>query len=384
MNRQGVPRRVALVAFATLLMLSWSLPAGAGVARTRETSELQHALDALVAQPEGPPGIIVVIDRGHGHRVFTAGVAKRGTGRRLRETQHMRVASVAKAFTGGVAVALVRRGTLSLDDTVTRWLPNLPRQWANVTLTQLMQHTSGIPDFSDEQGFREALVASLLHPPGHAALLSFIKDPALHFAAGSQYRYSNSDNVIIGLMAESATGKPFASLLTSLVNRKLDLDETSLPEGARLVHPRIHGYDLRDPDRADVTELFAAGWTFSSGGVVSTPSDADEFVRGYVSGRLTDRATHDRQFQFVPGSSEPPGPGINSAGLSVFRYDTRCGTVYGHTGNTAGYTQFIAASADGRRSVTVSINGQITPKTDAFRFADLRAIDEHAVCAALR
>lgn len=185
-------------------------------------------------------------------------------------------------------------------------------------------------------------------------------------------------------MAESATGRPFASLLTSLVNRKLDLDETSLPEGARLVHPRIHDYDLRDPDRADVTELFAAGWTFSSGGVVSTPSDADVFVRGYVSGRLTDRATHDRQFQFVPGSSEPPGPGINSAGLSVFRYDTRCGTVYGHTGNTAGYTQFIAASADGRRSVTVSINGQITPKTDAFRFADLRAIDEHAVCAALR
>ena len=384
MNRRDALLRFAVVAFAVVLPLSSSAPVSAAEARSERTSDLQHALDALVAQPDGPPGIIVVIDRGHGHQVFTAGVAKRGTGRRLRETQHMRVASVAKAFTGGVAVALVRRGTLSLDDTVRRWLPNLPRQWANVTLTQLMQHTSGIPDFSDEQGFREALVASLLHPPGHAALLSFITDPTLHFAPGSEYRYSNSDNVIVGLMAESATGKPFASLLSTYVNRKLDLDETSLPEGARLVHPRIHGYDLKDPDLADVTELFAAGWTFTSGGVVSTPSDADEFVRGYVSGRLTDRTTHARQFAFIPGSSEPPGPGINSAGLSVFRYETRCGTVYGHTGNTAGYTQFIAASADGRRSATVSINGQITPKSNPTRFVDLRAIDELAVCAALR
>lgn len=166
MNRRDAFLRFAVVAFAVLLPLSSSAPVSAAEARSEGTSDLQHALDALVAQPDGPPGIIVVIDRGHGHQVFTAGVAKRGTGRRLRETQHMRVASVAKAFTGGVAVALVRRGRLSLDDTVRRWLPNLPRQWANVTLTQLMQHTSGIPDFSDEQGFREALVASLLHPLG--------------------------------------------------------------------------------------------------------------------------------------------------------------------------------------------------------------------------
>jgi D-alanyl-D-alanine carboxypeptidase len=75
---------------------------------------------------------------------------------------------------------------------------------------------------------------------------------------------------------------------------------------------------------------------------------------------------------------------VNSAGLALFRYETTCGTVYGHTGNTAGYTQFIAATADGRRSVVVSINGQITPERDEERFAELRRIYELAVCAALR
>ena len=108
------------------------------------------------------------------------------------------------------------------------------------------------------------------------------------------------------------------------------------------------------------------------------------FALSPVSGRLTDRATRAAQFQFVPGESEPPGPGTNSAGLSVFRYDTRCGTVYGHTGNTAGYTQFIAASRDGRRSVTVSINSQIVPTTNPDRFEELAAIYELGVCAALR
>ena len=89
------------------------------------------------------------------------------------------------------------------------------------------------------------------------------------------------------------------------------------------------------------------------------------------------------QFTFVPGRSEPTGPGTNSAGLALFRYQTGCGTVYGHTGNTAGYTQFVAASRDGRDSVVVSVNAQITPHADPQTFQALRRIYTLAVCAAL-
>jgi D-alanyl-D-alanine carboxypeptidase len=64
-------------------------------------------------------------------------------------------------------------------------------------------------------------------------------------------------------------------------------------------------------------------------------------------------------------------------------YQTKCGTVYGHTGNIFGYTQFIAASKSGSRSVVVSINAQITPKDHPARFRELRRIDTLAVCAAL-
>lgn len=147
------------------------------------------------------------------------------------------------------------------------------------------------------------------------------------------------------------------------------------------VESLLRGWD--DPP-SDVSELFAAGWAWASGGIVSTPADATRFVRGYVSGALINRKTRAAQFQFVQGGSEPPGPGVNSAGLGLFRYQTSCGTVYGHTGNTPGYTQFISATADGERSAVVSINGQITPERNKERFAELRDLYTLAVCAALQ
>ncbi len=99
----------------------------------------------------------------------------------------------------------------------------------------------------------------------------------------------------------------------------------------------------------------------ASGGIVSTPADLNSFIRGYVGGRLFGSKTSSQQRQVVEGgSSEPPGPGINAAGLAILRYETRCGTVWGHTGNTPGYAQFMAASPNGNRSVTVSVNTQLT------------------------
>jgi hypothetical protein len=102
-------------------------------------------------------------------------------------------------------------------------------------------------------------------------------------------------------------------------------------------------------------------------------------------GRLFSSKTRSKQRKVIEGgSSEPPGPGKNAAGLALFRYRTRCGTVWGDTGNTQGYTQFAAASPDGRRSVTVSVNAQHTPTAGRQAvFEALRRAKGLAVCAAL-
>jgi len=174
-------------------------------------------------------------------------------------------------------------------------------------------------------------------------------------------------------------------VLATRVYGPLAVASTSLPAGPDIEPPFLHGYDVDPPVTQDVSELFAAGWTWASGGIVSTPADATRFVRGYVGGALFDAETRAAQFRFVEGgASEPPGPGRNAGGLALFRYETRCGTVYGHTGNTAGYTHFIAASEDGQRSVTVSVGVQTTPKVNEALFPPLREIFELGVCAAVQ
>jgi len=358
---------------------------GAGAATGCRTAScrLTDAVNELAATGGGPPGVIVVVQHGAASQTFSAGVADLDTGAPPEATDAMRLASVAKAFSGAAALALVSQGRLSLDDTVGKWLPTLPSTWSGITLRQLLDHTSRIPDFSRQKAFAQALTANLQQPPPPVDLLSSVEGLPLLTVGGDGYSYSNSDNIIVGLMVQAATGQPYEAVLQSDVFGPLGLTQTSLPSDSALPAPFIHGYDIEPPGAEDVSTLFAAGWTWASGGVVSTPLEASTFVRGYVGGRLFGKATQTAQRQFIAGSSEPPGPGSNAVGLGLFRYTTSCGTVYGHTGNTPGYTQFIASTADGSRSVTVSVNAQITPTVNSELFGQLRNIDLLGVCDAL-
>jgi len=347
---------------------------------------LSQAVHRLVDTPNGPPGIVVVVERGSESTTITAGVADLATKLTITSSHEMRLASVSKAYNGAAALSLVSSGRLSLNDTIGKWLPSLPLAWSEITLRQLLNHTSRIPDFSKQKSFADALQANLENPPPPADLLTYVENVPLLPSHGSNYSYSysNSDNIIVGLMVAAAAGTPYEDVLMSKVLVPLGLDHTTLPSDSTIPPPFMHGYDLApDSPPEDVSSLFAAGWTWAAGAVVATPADTSRFIRAYVSGRLFNKSTRQAQFQFVPGNSEPPGPGINEAGLALFRYSTPCGTVYGHTGNTAGYTQFAAANRDGSRSVTVSASAQITPTTNSRLFDQLRKIDELAVCAAL-
>jgi D-alanyl-D-alanine carboxypeptidase len=347
---------------------------------------LDRALKDLVAMEGGPPGVIAVVQRGQSREVHSFGVRNLKNNLPLRAKDHMRIASVAKAFSGAVALSLVSKGVLSLNDTIGDLLPGLPKAWHAVTLRQLLNHTSGIRDFTESDELVAAVLDSPKKAPAPRKLLSYA-GKMLRFDPGSRYHYSNSDNIVVGLMIEAATDRSYESQLERQVLGPLGLTQTTLPRGPNLRKPFIHGYS-NDPSQdplEDVSEDFAAGWAWASGGIVSTPADLNDFIRGYVGGKLFDRRTQAKQRRVVEGgSSDPPGPGKNSAGLALFRYETRCGTVWGHTGNTFGYTQFAAASADGRRSVTVSINAQHTPTSGSPAvFRALRRAEELAVCAAL-
>ncbi|MGW2724714.1 serine hydrolase domain-containing protein [Streptomyces sp. NPDC001492] len=371
---------VAAVCLAALCQT----PASTAAAPAARGSDLQGQLEQLVRAPGGPPGVIAVLRKDGHTQVVRAGVADLATGRRPSQYDHMRIASTAKAFSGAVALSLVDRHTLRLNETLGERLPQLPKAWHRVTLRQLLNHTSGLPDFSAAPEFRSILAADPHHHFDSRHLLDFVADQPLNFRPGSQYRYSNSDNIAVALMAEAATGKSYELLLRLLVYRPLGLHDTTLPQGYLIPEPYLHGYDVAGPPPPeDVSELIGASGSWASGGIISTPADLTRFIRGYAGGALYGKSVVSEQRRWIAGASEPAGPGRNMAGLAIFRYATRCGVVLGHTGNFPGYTQLIAATPDGRRSLTFSVTTQINKSQTPALLSRLRAVQENFVCALL-
>jgi len=347
---------------------------------------LRAALDRLVRMPGGPPGVAVSLRDGSDWRFLTAGVGNLETGARWRPNDHMRIASVAKAFSGATALSLVAAGRLSLSDRIVDLLPWLPPTWNQVTVAQALQHTSGLPDYSEALGFGEVFAENLHAYIKPRKIVEFVTSDPLEFEPGSRYHYSNTDNIVIGLIAARVGDSTYSQVLRQRVLGPLRMPSTSLPVGFRLPAPHVEGYQLAPPAQpANVTSLLSMSGAWASGGIQSTVADLNRFIRGYVGRSLFGAAVQRQQLRFVRGHSEPPGPGVNSAGLGIFRYRTACGTFYGHTGNLPGFTQFAAASLDGRRSVTVSVNARVVPTEDSAAvrtaFKALRHIGALAICA---
>ncbi len=345
------------------------------------TGQLQRSLRRLVTMPDGPPGVIVVVRRG-GHRaVYQAGTASLARRRPLAVSDHARLGGVSAAYGGAVALSLVSQGKLALADTIGKLLPRLPRRWHPVTLAELLAHRSGLPSFTASAALARRLQRPLAHPLMPARLLHYVRGEPLRFRPGSRYSSSETDDLVVTLMARAAGGRSYPALLHELVLRPARLHQTSIPAAFRLPRPFLAGYAPGHPP-ADVTAARTPATVWAGGSLVSTAANTDAFVRAELAGRFFSRRVQAAQLRFRPGRPQLPGPGENAAGLGIFRFATRCGTVYGAAGSVPGYAQFGAASRDGADSVTVTATGAADPRHPQVRAA-LRQTELLAVCAAL-
>src|SRR6202012_6082503 len=249
-----------------------------------------------------------------------------------------------------------------------------------VTLRQMLHHTSGLPDYTKSAGF---IKQGETDPTGFvspAKIISWVEKEPLVFKPDSKYKSSNTDNIVVVLMVESVTQQTYANELQQIVFGPTKLTQTSLPTTMGLPSPYIHGYPpATEPEGPQgLPNFLSPSGAWASGGIVSTPQNLNAFIRADLGLKFSHRSEQEQQMDWwVGGESSPPGPGKNSAGLALFRYQTKCGTVYGHTGNFPGYTQFAAATADGSRAITMSLN--IAAPTGKL-LAQLRRVQTTAVC----
>jgi D-alanyl-D-alanine carboxypeptidase len=361
---------------------------------TPSRAELQRAMDELTAA--GMPGIAVRIDGPAGVEFLASGVADIAQQTRPQQSFHYRIASVSKAFNGAAVLSLARDGALRLDQTVGDLLPDLLPQAAEVTVRQLLNHTSGVFSYSDDAQFRAAFGDDTLRKFTELELVSYILPHALLFPPGTAYHYSNSDNLLLGLIAEAVSDDmSYAQVLEARLFVPLGLRGTSYPSEPKLPPPFVHGYledalrfpppfargSIRDDATLrDVSEIADPSPFGPAGAVISTLDDLAHFFSAVLRGDVYGRDLLLEAMKTVPGDSDYPGPGINHAGLAIFRYQLPCGDVWGHTGNMGGYRLYAAASPDGSRTVVAWANENPSPL--GFQEMTL-AVQEKATCRAL-
>ncbi|MBK8459856.1 MAG: beta-lactamase family protein [Micropruina sp.] len=154
-------------------------------------------------------------------------------GRAIARGDHTRIGSITKTFTVTLLLQLVEEGRVTLEDTLASYLPGLPNG-DTATLRHLASMTSGITSYTAVDAFTDAYFANPAHVWTVPEIVELIRTTTPQFPAGSKVQYSNSNTVLLGLIIEKVTGKPFATVLQERILDPLGLKNTSFPATASL------------------------------------------------------------------------------------------------------------------------------------------------------
>ncbi|MFF2787826.1 serine hydrolase domain-containing protein [Streptomyces sp. NPDC058049] len=320
---------------------------------------VQRLLRQAVIQG-GLPGILAEVRDGDRRWFGTAGVADTRTGRKRSPQDRFRIGSITKTFVATVVLQLAAEGRLSLDDTAEQWLPGVVHghhhDGAGVDIRMLLNHTSGIFNYTDDQ---QALNRYEAHPPESLVQIAMSHPPA--FTPGSGWAYSNTNYVLAGMIVERATGRALAEEITERISRPFGLAGTYLPHGSdptiRGPHSRhytkLFRTDLGAPVH-DATELDPSMF-WAAGGMISTAGDLNRFFGALLGGRILPPDRQRDMFTTVPTrdwiSNAAYGLGVSSVGLP-------CGeTLWGMGGALFGSWSYAYGARDGHQMVTANVNG---------------------------
>jgi D-alanyl-D-alanine carboxypeptidase len=301
-------------------------------------------LDDWLVEAGAPGAVLGIRLLDGGTAVVPAGRTDDAGGFELEPGHRFRIGSITKTFVATLLVQLSEDGLLDLDDLLADHLPAVPHGQL-VTVRQLLQHTSGIPDFGALEEYRQGL----LRNPGRTwqpqETLELVADLPLDFEPGSRWAYSNTNYVLAGLVAEAVSERPLAALLREHILGPLGLESTFLEnlEPAPPLETSGH-YDIDGDGRAEnvriipYTALVTSG--AAAGGLSASALDVLDFGSGLFDGELL---SEEGLATLIATSAVSAGYGLGMA-----RYERRGIEVWGHAGGLPGFTAFFAhAPGDG-------------------------------------
>ncbi len=284
----------------------------------------------------------------------------------LNKDHLFRIASCTKTFVATLAAILHFEGELDLDDTITNYLPDSITshvQYADeITIRQLLSHTSGIFDITDNPEYWEAQFSDPMKERTDIQVLEFAYDKPAYFEPGAGSHYSNTNYLLAGLILDKVLGYHHSQEVRRKILEPLELDSTFYEQQEEFDRTRLsHGYFDFDGDgiAEDYYDLrIDTGHADSA--LVSTVEDMELFIRSLFTRSDFPDVSYRKEFlqeltELGPRASGEPGE--TGSGLGIMGYDYGYGKGYGHSGGTPGYASRMLYFPDRDVSFALTMNG---------------------------
>ncbi|EID14426.1 beta-lactamase [Mycolicibacterium phlei RIVM601174] len=323
-----------------------------------QPADLAARLDRVVEErlaQMGVPGAIVSLSiPGEIEYVKAFGVSDTVTGAPMRVDSHHRIGSVTKTFTGTAILQLVDQGRIRLSDPISQYVEGVP-SGDEITLDLLGRMRSGLPNYTESEEFIARLYRE--SPLGPDALritprelLDIAFAMPLNFPPGTQYEYSNTNTVLLGMVVEKVTGVPLGKYFQDNIFGPLGLTQTSYPANGWLPEPFDHGY-TEAPDGAIVdATLWNPAWADAAGKIVSNIYDLRTWARALGSGALLSPQT--QAARLSGGSPAAPRTDYSFAIFDVQGWR-------GHNGDIPGYATVAVYLPERDATLVVFVNSDV-------------------------
>ncbi|MDP9177393.1 MAG: beta-lactamase family protein, partial [Gemmatimonadota bacterium] len=275
-----------------LLAASLALPAALSAQTLPPVATVARVADSLAQAflaEHGAPSVAIGVIRGADTIVMKAwGKTDLEQGVVATAKSVYRIGSVTKQFTAAAAMQLVEQGKLRLDDSIGTHISSLPAAWRPVTVRQLLNHTSGIPSYTAIGPAWARRWGEEMTPD---TLLALTAAAPMRFPSGTKWEYDNTGYVLLGMLIEKGTGRPWGTDLEERFTKPLGLSDTRNCTATPLVPRRVRGYDPQGNGWVNAPYL-AMSQPYAAGAICSTVGDIARWNRALHTGKVVSPASY--------------------------------------------------------------------------------------------
>lgn len=242
------------------------------------------------------------------------------------------IASVSKLFTAQAILYLAQQKQLHLDDPISSYLQGLPLSWQAVTIRHCLAHQSGLPSYTEVEGYWQLTRQS----KSHEQVIDLVRDLPLNFPSGTSYFYDNTGFYLLGMVIEAVTQQAYGDYLAEIIFKPLGMSQTRANNYQQLISNRAQGYVLSE-DVLHNKDYYDTSNTFSAGIFLSTIQDLLRW-----SSSLYDNSVLNEQSRQAWWTPHPSQTGNErqlhfTVALGWFTLDLPIGSFLGHNGGIPGF-----------------------------------------------